>query len=86
MKRINLVYGGIDYSIANRDFDELRSEISTALDTGAPYWLQVNHGSGLPREAWLLITAGTDLALLPIAGNDLPEALTAETPPPRPPS
>lgn len=80
MKRIAVVYGGIDYTVADRDLDDLRAEIAAAVSSGEPYWLLVNRGEGMPRDAHLLITAGTDLALVTVGEPEVPLELSAGTP------
>lgn len=64
MKRIDLFYGGLRYTIADREPADLKLEIADALTSGTPYWLAVNHGEGTLHEAELLITPGVDLAVM----------------------
>lgn len=66
MKRINIRHGGTTYSVRDRDLADLQQEISTALASGQPHWLAVNEGEGTPRSALLLLTAGVELALVPL--------------------
>lgn len=70
MKRIDIVYGGQSYSVGNRDIDELREEILAAARSDEAFWLEVNSGEGAPRPTYLLVTAATDLALIPIPGDE----------------
>lgn len=65
MKRIAIQYGDRDYSVADRDLDELKSEIGRAVTSSGYLWLRVNHGEGTYREADILIMAGTTICLLP---------------------
>ncbi|WP_405371889.1 MULTISPECIES: hypothetical protein [unclassified Microbacterium] len=65
MKRIDISYGGQWYSIGNRSFDEVRDEISAGLRAGH-LWLEVNDGDGQPRPAFLSISPGVPLALVPL--------------------
>jgi hypothetical protein len=71
MKRIDVVYGGQNYSLPDRDPDELRAEIleRTAENPGG-WWMQVNSGEGQPRPTFVLVTAASDLALIPIPDDD----------------
>ena len=69
MKRIDIRYGGDVYSVGGRDFEELRREISTGLESGT-YWLTVNDGEGMRRDAQLLITPGVPIVLIPIPNPD----------------
>jgi len=65
MKRIDIHYGGDQYSIGGRGLDDLRGEIEAGLVRGA-HWLEVNDGEGEMRVAYLLLTPGTPLAIIPI--------------------
>lgn len=68
MKRIDIIYGGEHYSVGGRDFEELQTEITRGLAAGV-HWLAVNDGEGAPRLAYLLLTPGTPIALIPIPGD-----------------
>ena len=63
MKRIDIHYGGDQYSVGGRDLAELQEEI-TGGDT--PRWLKVNDGEGAPRTAYLLLAPGIPIAVVPI--------------------
>lgn len=65
MKRIDIIYGGEHYSVGGRELDELREEITSGL-SGGVHWLEVNDGEGAPRAAFLVLTPGTPLAVIPI--------------------
>lgn len=67
MKRIDILYGGIQYSVGERDLDELQARIAESIQSERPTWLEVNHGEGRPQPAFLLITAGVSVALIPAA-------------------
>ncbi|GAB3615522.1 hypothetical protein GCM10027416_00790 [Okibacterium endophyticum] len=64
--RIQVVYGGVEYSIGNRSAGDVRDEISDALQSGEPYWLSVNHGEGRMNECSLLLTRGVSISVLEI--------------------
>ncbi|MCU1478582.1 MAG: hypothetical protein JWQ64_3275 [Subtercola sp.] len=66
MKRINLIYGGMPYSVGGVDLEELVEKIADGITSAEPRWLHVNHGEGSRREALLLLTAGVDIAIIPI--------------------
>lgn len=68
MKRIDIIYGGHSYSIGGRELEELQTEITTGLQTGT-HWLRVNDGEGMKRDAYLLITPGTSVSLIPIPAD-----------------
>ncbi|HEU4807078.1 MAG TPA: hypothetical protein VFT01_02360 [Homoserinimonas sp.] len=74
MKRIDIIYGGVRYTIANRDLAELKAEVADALSAGVPHWLAVNHGEGTLHEAELLITPGVDLAVMGLDSGSKAEA------------
>lgn len=77
MKRIDIAYGGNSYSVGGRTLAELQEAVLHGL-TGAGAWLEVNDGEGAERPAYLLITPGVDIALIPIPGDVPPDN---ETPP-----
>lgn len=72
MKRIDIAYGGELYSIGGRDFDAVREEVTVGLESGH-HWLHVNDGAGAPRHAFLLLTPGVPIALIPVPDEE-PEA------------
>jgi hypothetical protein len=77
MKRIQLYYDGVRYTVGGKDFDDLKREIESALASGAPHWLKVNHGEGTLRETEILIAPGVGIGLMPIepdAEDHLPPA------------
>jgi hypothetical protein len=75
MKRIDIYYGGNHYSVGDRDFDDLQREIISAVSSG-PSWIEVNDGEGAPRSAYLLLSPGVPLTVVPIA-DDAPEVAGA---------
>ncbi|WP_426715326.1 hypothetical protein [Campylobacter coli] len=66
MKRIDIYYGGERYSVGQRTLADVQSDIEAAMTSGAPAWVQVNDGDGAPRTAYLLITPGVPIAVIPI--------------------
>ena len=65
MKRIDVYYDGHLYSVAERELEDLQSVVA-AGQTGKGTWLLVNDGEGTRRDAYLWISAGTSIALVPI--------------------
>lgn len=65
MTRIDIYYGSEHYSIGGRRFEDLQREIEVGLRTGA-HWLEVNDGEGSRRQAFLLLTPGVQVAVVPI--------------------
>jgi hypothetical protein len=63
VKRITIAYGGIPYTVADSDVDELKNQILTVHTSGTPMWLRVNHGEGSYRETDLLIAPGISVAV-----------------------
>jgi hypothetical protein len=63
VKRISIAYGGISYTVADTDVDELKNRILTVHTSGTPMWLRVNHGEGSYRETDLLIAPGISVAV-----------------------
>jgi hypothetical protein len=80
VKRINIRYNGAMYSVGDRDYAELQKEITDAVTSGMPHWLEVHHGAGTPRPASLLITPGVSVTLVPIAEPHLDE-VSSDSPP-----
>ena len=71
MKRIDIYYGGEHYSVGGRDLEEVQEEIVEGL-ASAPRWLEVNDGEGDVRTAYLLLSPGVPLAVVPIP-DEYPE-------------
>ncbi len=66
MKRIDIRYGGHSYSVGGRELADLQDEIATGLVDGGNVWIRVNEGEGIRRDAFLLITPGTPISLIPL--------------------
>jgi len=69
MKRIDIVYGGELYSVGGREFEDVRQEVLDGM-LSAPQWLRVNDGEGMRREAFLLLTPGVPIALVPVPEDE----------------
>ena len=69
MTRIDIYYGSEHYSIGGRHFEDLQREIETGLQSGA-HWLEVNDGEGSRRQAYLLLTPGVQVTVVPIPDSD----------------
>ena len=70
MKRVDIVYGGAQYSLGGRSLESVQTEVETALESGKPYWLRVNSGGGRFEDAYLLIVPGVPFAILNVKPND----------------
>ncbi|MBG6056705.1 hypothetical protein RCH16_001379 [Cryobacterium sp. MP_M5] len=70
MNRVDIVYGGQQYSLAGRSIDSIQAEIDAAITTGKPYWLMVNSGGGRFEDAYLLIAPGIPFAVLNVKPED----------------
>ncbi len=66
IKRVDIYYNGTKYSLGEVDVETIKAQIETAVTTNQPLWLWVNQGGGEPRPSELLITAATQIALIPI--------------------
>lgn len=67
MKRIDVFYGGREYTVSDRDLIDLQREIQTSSAQGSPgHWLKVNIGEGNPQPALLFVAAGAPIALVPV--------------------
>lgn len=78
MNRIDIVYGGKPYTLGDRTVESLRAEIAAALVSGVPAWLRVNSGAGRYQDAYLLISAGTPIAIVDVQPNGPDVVLTEE--------
>ena len=70
MKRVDIVYGGAQYSLGGRSLESVQTEIETALESGKPYWLRVNSGGGRFEDAYLLIVPSIPFAILNVKPNN----------------
>jgi len=77
MKRIDILYDGEHYSVGGREFADVKQEIADGLSAGR-YWLPVNEGEGAARPAYLLLTPGVPLALIPITADVSDDALVED--------
>ena len=66
MKRVNIIYAGLQYSIGDRELSAIEAEIEDAITSNEPRWLDVNFGEGSLRKTRLLITTGIGIALIGI--------------------
>ena len=78
MTRIDIVYGGKPYTLGDRTIESLRAEITDAVSSGTPAWLRVNSGAGRYQDAYLLISAGTAIAIVDVQPNGPEVPLSAE--------
>jgi len=69
MKRIQVVYDGLQYSIGQEDYEQLKGRIEEIIGSGQPGWIRVNQGEGTPRDADLLITPASSIALIAVDGS-----------------
>ncbi len=70
MKRINIIYGGKQYSVSGRDLEEMKGLILAAVAAPEPSWLEVNVGEGKYKRADILLSPGVDLAVIGIDADD----------------
>lgn len=72
MRRIELTYGGVLYTIADRDLDQVKKDIVSGLAAG-PSWLTVNYGEGLLAETDLLLVPGVPIAVASVGPSSSEE-------------
>lgn len=70
MKRINILYDGKQYSVSNRDVDEMKEQIRAAVESAVPTWLEVNVGEGKYKRADILLSPGVTVAVIGIDADD----------------
>ena len=73
MKRVNIMYGGNQYSVGQADVDAIKREIEAAHAAGGAHWIVVNYGEGRPQPAELLVGPGIPISLIPIPGDPAPD-------------
>jgi hypothetical protein len=78
MKRIDILYDGVHYSIGEENYDAVKSAV-TAAATGEASWITVNRGEGRPQPAELLIGPGIPVALLPVSPDDQQSDATVDS-------
>lgn len=70
MKRVNIMYGGAQYSVGHADVEAIKATIEEAYATGGLRWITVNFGEGRPQPADLLVGPGIPVAIIPIPADD----------------
>ncbi|TFC45608.1 hypothetical protein E3T37_11790 [Cryobacterium sp. TMT2-10] len=70
MTRVDIVYGGQQYSLGGRSIESIQAEVDAAVLSGAPYWMRVNSGGGRFEDAFLLIAPGIPFAMLRVKGDN----------------
>lgn len=70
MKRVNIMYGGAQYSVGQADLEAIKAAIEEAYATGAARWITVNFGEGRPQPADLLVGPGIPVSIIPIPSDD----------------
>lgn len=66
MKRIHVIYDGLQYSIGQEDYDGLKQAVEDAISSGRPSWIKVNQGEGTPRPAELFVGPASSIALIAV--------------------
>ena len=66
MKRVEVIYGGVKYTIPNRELSDVQTEITDAIAGGSLHWLEANSGEGILEPAHLLIAAGIPIAVVDV--------------------
>jgi hypothetical protein len=66
VKRIEVIYGGVKYTIPNRELAAVQKEITDAIASNSLHWLEANSGEGILEPAHLLIVAGVPIAVVDV--------------------
>lgn len=74
MNRIDIHYGGFRYSVDGRHLDDLMREVVVGMSAGA-HWLEVTESVGPEHPAYLLLTPGVPLSIVPAADLEFEDAL-----------
>ncbi|MGR0319055.1 hypothetical protein [Agromyces sp. ZXT2-3] len=70
MKRVNIMYGGAQYSVGEADVEAIKAAIEQAHRNGIADWITVNFGEGRPQPAELLVGPGIPVSIVPIPSDD----------------
>ncbi|MGR0220932.1 hypothetical protein [Agromyces sp. ZXT2-6] len=70
MKRVNIMYGGAQYSVGQADVEAIKAAIEEAFATNSPRWIRVNFGEGRPQPADVLVGPGIPVSIIPIPSDD----------------
>ncbi|GGI47995.1 hypothetical protein BCL57_002943 [Agromyces flavus] len=70
MKRVNILYDGLQYSVGHADLEAIKATIEQAHATGTARWITVNFGEGRPQPADLLVGPGIPISVIPIPPDD----------------
>ncbi|GAA1060204.1 hypothetical protein [Agromyces bracchium] len=70
MKRVNIMYGGAQYSVGEADVEAIKEAIERAHERGLADWITVNFGEGRPQPAQLLVGPGIPISIVPIPADD----------------
>jgi hypothetical protein len=70
VKRVNIMYGGAQYSVGQADVEAIKSAIEEAYATNSARWITVNYGEGRPQPADLLVGPGIPVSIIPIPSDD----------------
>lgn len=74
MNRVQITYGGRDYTIGNRRASDVEQEIAEGIESGRVAWLDVNFGEGQPIPCRLVLTAGTPIAVIDLPSHEEADA------------
>jgi hypothetical protein len=70
VNRVNIMYGGAQYSVGQADVEAIKSAIEEAYATNSARWITVNYGEGRPQPADLLVGPGIPVSIIPIPSDD----------------
>jgi hypothetical protein len=70
MKRIDVEYGGQIYRTEHHDVTALQNEIAGGIRSGS-YWLEVSDTEGQGHTAYLHLSSGVTIAVVPIQDENV---------------
>jgi hypothetical protein len=70
VRRLQIHYGGRDYTVADRTREQVEAEIVAAVESGRPTWLEVAWGEGTPLPCRLLLVPGVAISVLELYTPD----------------
>lgn len=66
MTNVEMIYGGLTYTIVRRRLDDVQAEIDRIVMSGIPGWIPAYDGHGSRTPTHLMISAGVPIALAEI--------------------
>ncbi|SKC68335.1 hypothetical protein ACUWEX_13310 [Okibacterium fritillariae] len=70
MRRVDIAYGGMHYSLPRTTVEAVKKTIEEGLAGTGPRWMTVNFGEGKPQPVEILISPNIPIALAQVSTED----------------